>query len=204
MAYWVFYLIVIFAGLAMMVREGLWSNTLTLITIIVAGLVAFGFYSPLVVYLDESVTDGQHTYWLDFAVIWALYCVAYVILRTLTAAASKTRMRFKHPIDPVGGPLMGLIAAWVLASFALATLHVSPMPKDAFSGKLVSFGEVTTASPLFKPDAAWLRFLERMSKVNAISSSNTEEFIASNWVRIYSDRRAALEKSDRLWGVRRG
>jgi uncharacterized membrane protein required for colicin V production len=202
--YTAFYLIIIFAGLAMMVREGLWSNTLTLITMIVAGLVAFGFYQPLVVYLDESVTDGQHTYWLDFAVLWGLYFLTFAILRTMTATASKTRMRFKHPIDPVGGPLVGLVAAWVLAGFTLATLHVSPMPKDAFGGNLVSFGEVTTASPLFKPDAAWLRFVERMSKANAISSSNTEEFIASNWVNFYSKRREAFEKADRLWGVRRG
>ena len=38
----------------MMVREGLWSNTITLVNIIISGLVAFGFYSPLVVYLDEE------------------------------------------------------------------------------------------------------------------------------------------------------
>jgi hypothetical protein len=43
MAFWAFYLIVVFAGLAMMVREGLWSNTLSLFTIITAGLMAFGF-----------------------------------------------------------------------------------------------------------------------------------------------------------------
>lgn len=195
MAFWVFYGIVIFVGLAMTVREGLWSNTITLVSIIVAGLVAFGFYSPLVIYLNEELTDGQHTYWLDYAVIWALYCVTIIILRVMTAAASKTRMRFKHPIDPVGGPLVGLIAAWVLASFALATLHVSPMPKDAFGGKLATRGEVNAASLLTSPDAAWLRFVERMSKANGLASSNTEEFMASNWVGFYNERRAAFEKS---------
>ena len=71
-----------------------------------------------------KVTDGQHTYWLDFAVIWALYLRRrWSSAASLTGAASKTRMRFKHPIDPIGGPLVGLIAAWVLASFTLATLH---------------------------------------------------------------------------------
>src|SRR5262245_4026290 len=143
--YTAFYLIILFAGLAMMVREGLWSNTITLISIIVAGLIAFGFYSPIVVYLDEQMTDGQHTYWLDFAVIWALYAVTFVVLRVFTAAASKTRMRFKHPIDPVGGPLVAFIAAWVLAAFTLATLHVAPMPKDAFGGKLVTQSVVPVA-----------------------------------------------------------
>ena len=104
MSYWIIFGIVLFATVAMTVREGLWSNTLTLVNIIISGLVAFGFYAPLVVYLDESVTDGQHTYWLDFAVLWALFAVAMVVCRALTGAFSKTRMRFKYPIDDVGGP----------------------------------------------------------------------------------------------------
>jgi len=195
MVFTIFYLIVLFVGLAMTVREGLWSNTITLISIIVAGLVAFGFYSPLVVYVDEEMTDGQHTYWLDYAVIWALFSITIIVLRMMTAAASKTRMRFKHPIDPVGGPLVGFIAAWVLAAFALATLHVSPMPKEAFSGKLVKQSDISTAFGLTAPDAAWLRFMERMSATTGLGSSSTQDFSAANWVKFYSDRRAAFEKS---------
>jgi uncharacterized membrane protein required for colicin V production len=195
MVFWVFFCIVWFAALAMTVREGLWSNTITLITIIVAGLVAFGFYSRIVVYLDEDMTDGQHTYWLDYAVIWALFAATVIVLRAFMAAASKTRMRFKHPIDPVGGPLAGFIAALVLASFTVATLHVSPMGKDAFSGGLVKPQDVESASAIGQPDAAWLRFIERMAGVNAFGSAGTQDFKAKNWVQFYSDRRAALEKS---------
>jgi uncharacterized membrane protein required for colicin V production len=196
MFYWAFYLIVIFAGLAMMVREGLWSNTLTLITILFSGLVAFGFYSPIVIWLDE-MADGEHTYWLDFAVLWALYCITLIICRMLTAAASKTRMRFKHPIDPVGGPLVGLIAAWVLACFTLATFHASPMWKDAFSGKLVTTNDVETASAFTSPDAAWLRFVDRMNEAQALGThgNSTMDFDARRWVKDYSDRRAAFEKA---------
>src|SRR3954465_14456842 len=150
MVYWVIFCIVVFAGLAMTVREGVWSNTLTLISIIVSGLVAFGFYSPIVAYLDEEVTSGQHTYWLDFAVIWALYAVTMVILRSLLAAASKTKLRFKHPIDPVGGPIIGFLAAWVLAAFTLATLHTAPMPKNQFGGKLV-YTDADSASIITSP-----------------------------------------------------
>lgn len=195
MSFWIFYGIVLFVGLAMTVREGLWSNTITLVSIIVAGMVAFGFYSPLVVYVDEEMTDGQHTYWLDYAVVWALFCVAIVVLRVMGGAASKTRMRFKHPIDPVGGPLMGLIAAWVLATFALATLHVSPMGKDAFGGKLVTQSDVQNAFALTQPDAAWLRFVERMSATTGFGSGSTQDFSAPDWVKFYSDRRVAFEKS---------
>jgi uncharacterized membrane protein required for colicin V production len=203
MWFYIFYGIVIFAGLAMTVREGLWSNTLTLISIIISGLVAFGFYSPLVVYLDEEMTNGQHTYWLDFAIIWALYAVTMIIVRTLFASASKTRMRFKHPIDPVGGPIVGFLAAWVLAGFTLATFHTSPMPKDAFSGKLVSKDDVATASILTSPDAAWLRFFVDMTGKNAMgfldtSKSDSTKKALTGWVGTYEGHRKAFEGASGL------
>jgi hypothetical protein len=195
--FWAVYLIVLFAGWAMTVREGLWSNTLMLINVIVSGLVAFGFYSPLVAYLDEEATNGQHTYWLDFAIIWAIYSVTMIVMRTLMLACSKTRLRFKHPIDAVGGPLMGFIAAWVLAAFTIATLHTSPMPKDAFSGKLV-YSDADTASIFTSPDAAWLRFVERVNPASAFGSGSTDKFTAKGFVKIYTDRREKFDKADRL------
>jgi hypothetical protein len=164
--------------------------------------VAFGFYSPLVVYLDEEVTNGQHTYWLDFAIIWALFSAAMVICRSLTAAASKTRMRFKYPIDDIGGPLVGLITAVVLASYSLATFHASPMPKDAFGGKLV-YTDADSASVISQPDAVWLRFVEAMSQPAALGTSVKDSISAKSFVKIYSDRRAKFEKAPSLI-VKRG
>jgi hypothetical protein len=196
------YAIVVFAGLAMMVREGVWSNSLTLINIIVSGLVAFGLYSWIVTYLDEEATSGQHTYWLDFAIIWALYAATMVILRSLEAAASKTRLRFKHPIDSVGGPAIGLFAAWVLAGFTIATLHTSPMPKDAFGGSLI-YSDVDSASIIMSPDIAWLKFVERVSPAVALGSEKTDKFSAKGFVKIYTDRREKFDKADGLI-VKRG
>jgi uncharacterized membrane protein required for colicin V production len=200
--YWAIYGIVMFAAIAMMVREGLWTNTLTLLNIIISGLVAFGFYSPLVAYLDEEVTSGQHTYWLDFAVIWGLYGLTMLVLRSLMAAASKTRLRFRHPIDPVGGPIMGFIAAWVLAAFTLATLHTSPMPKNAFGGRLV-YTDADTASSITSPDAAWLRFIERVNPATALGAGSTDKFSAKGFVKIYTDRREKFDKAEGLI-VKRG
>lgn len=194
MVYWIIFAIAMFPGIAMTVREGIWSNAITLVNIIISGLVAFGFYSAIVVYLDEDVTSGQHTYWLDFAILWALFCATMVIARSLTGAFSKSRLRFKNPIDPVGGPIVGCIAAWVLATFTLATLHTSPMYKDAFSGKLV-YSDAKTASKITQPDAAWLRFFETMSQPDALGTNSTEHFRAQPFVVIYADHRDKFQRA---------
>jgi uncharacterized membrane protein required for colicin V production len=196
------YLIVLFAAWAMMVREGLWSNSIALVNILVSGLVAFGFYAPLTIYLDEYF-DGQYTYVLDFVVIWFLYAVTMVICRSVMGAASKTRMRFKHPIDPVGGPLVALVAAWVLASIVMASLHTSPMGKDAFGGALVKPADVASASAFTSPDAAWLRFFERISNAEALGSESTGKFTAQAWARIYEDHRTKFDAAPSV-KVRRG
>jgi uncharacterized membrane protein required for colicin V production len=196
------YAIVVFAAFAMMVREGLWSNAIALVNILTAGLVAFGFYSPLTIWLDEYF-DGELTYVLDFVVIWGLFAVAMVIFRGLTGAASRTRLRFKNPIDPIGGPLVGFLAAWVLASFVMATLHTSPMSKDAFGGRLVASTEVASASAFTSPDAAWLRFVESMSAPEALGSAQTTQFKAQPWVRFYEDHRTKYGNSPSV-KVRRG
>lgn len=196
--YIAFYLLVVFAGTAMMVQQGLWSNAISLVNIIISGLVAFTFYQPLAIYVDEML-DGEYTYLLDFVMIWALFVVTMVVTRAITGFASATRMRFKHPIDPIGGPLLGLIGAWVLAGIVLASLHTSPMPKTAFGGSLIySDSDVASKSGLMNPDLAWLRFVESMAKPDAFGI-NGRSFSAAAFVKIYADHRESFEKANAPW-----
>jgi len=197
--FWAIYLVTFFAGWAMMVREGLWSNAISLVNILVSGLVAFAFYSPLAIYLDEML-DGQYTYLLDFVCIWLLFVVTMVICRGATALASRTRMRFKNPIDPVGGPLVGLIAAWALSAFVMATLHTAPMGKGAFGGGLVhSESDVETISSLFAPDLGWLRFVEKVTRSDAFGYSGRKGFLAGPFVKIYADHREKYDQAKPPW-----
>jgi uncharacterized membrane protein required for colicin V production len=202
------YLIVWFAATAMLVREGLWSNTISLISILVCGLFAFGMYSPLAIYLDEQLS-GQYTYLLDFACLWILFIVSMIVCRVLTGLASTTRMRFKYPIDSVGSPLSAIVAAWVLATFTMATLHTVPMPKDAFGGALVySDNEVESKSALLAPDLGWLRFVQSVSGGDSLGSGERNSFSAKAFVKIYADHREKFGKQYSQQGggmaVRRG
>ena len=194
---WLFYLIavpVFFATLAMMVREGLWSNTVTLICIVLSGLAAFGLYQPLTVWVDEK-TDGEYTYLLDIVCLWAVYVVAMILLSALAATLSKTRMRFKNPIDPIGGPIVAVIAGWVLMSLVLASFHTAPLGKETMGGALVhTTSDIDTTSSLSAPDLWWLRFVERAMSPDVLGSGN--EFSAAGFVAIYADHREKFDKTE--------
>lgn len=206
--FWAIYGVVFFAGLAMMVREGLWSNTISLFNIIISGLVAFGYYAPLTSWLDGQL-GGGFTYVLDFVVVWALFVVTTLLCRTMTKVASKTRMRFKHPIDPVGGPIIALVAAWVLSSFTMATLIMAPMPVNGFGNRIEKVEELmggaggssdsSLTTPLVAPDVAWLSFVERMSNSQSFGPGGGRAFGNKAYVTIYHQHREKLEKAKAPW-----
>jgi hypothetical protein len=193
--YSLLFVLVLFAGLAMTVREGLWSNALTLFNILISGLVAFGLYSPITVWLDVQL-DGAFTYAIDYVVVWALFVVTMVILRIVTRAASATRMRFRHPIDSVGGPLVGLIAAWTLTGFVTATLHMAPVSKEALGGAMVYASSADLEKPpLMSPHLGWLRLVQRLSRSASLGTSGTDKFTVAEFVTTYTDHRAKFEKA---------
>jgi len=207
--FWAIYGVVFFAGFAMMVREGLWSNTISFCNIIISGLVAFSFYSPVTGWLDEQLS-GTFTYVLDFVVVWGLFVVTMMLCRAVTRAASKTRMRFKHPIDPVGGPIIALFAAWVLSAFTTATLFMAPMPRDAFGNRFAALEEIrnqargsSTAAltlPFMAPDITWLVFVQNSARPMAYGpGGNARPFLAETYLVTYYRHREKLESADAKW-----
>ena len=134
----------------------------------------------------------------------SVYSIAMVVCRTLTAAVSKTRMRFKHPIDPVGGPIVGLIAAWVLTAFTMATLHTAPLGKDVLGGSLVrNDSDIANASSITSPDLGWLRFFARVTGSNDLGFGKSDDAdrvtrSVRAFVRTYEDHRAEFDNADKL------
>ena len=185
-----------FAGLAMMVREGLWSNTLTLINIIISGLVAFGFYSPLVD-LSRRRSDQRPAHLLARFRRHLGVCLRddghlpHTHRPRLRKRECDSSTRSIH----VGGPLVGFIAAWVLAAFTLATLHTSPMPKDAF-GDWLNHPRCRLRIAVISPRrglAAIRR--EHVADRRPSVPQATEDFSAKAFVNIYGDHREEFEKA---------
>lgn len=157
--------VIFFATLAMMVQQGIWSNLISVMAIVIGGLAAFGLHQPLVILLDEKL-EGSYTYILDFPVLWLLFAAVTGVIKELAGRLSKNRVNFPEQVDNYGGAGVGLIGAYVMTGFAMATFHAAPLSYDAFSshyeygttpGKAES--KLSEAST-FSPDAAWLRLTE--------------------------------------------
>ena len=118
---------VFFAGVAMTVNEGLWSNTVSLICVVLGGLMAVTAGVPLGNWgLEQSGRDAAFTWYFSFAGIWGVFALTVTLLRVAADKCSRVRMRFIPLVDKIAGPLMGLFVAVMFASFAAFTMIECP------------------------------------------------------------------------------
>ncbi len=155
------------ATVAMMIGEGFWSNTLTLVNIVIAGLFAFGLYGPIVVWIDD-MTDGEWTYGLDFVCLWLLFFLIAGLMRLVTDMLSRVRLRFRAPVEWAGGILTAVLTGWILMGFVGASMHTAPLAKDFLNGAIL-VEEDSWDSPL-RADLQWLKFVGRQFTTTSFSS----------------------------------
>ncbi|MBN1852613.1 MAG: CvpA family protein [Pirellulales bacterium] len=155
----------------MMIREGLWSNTITLFNILFSGLLAFTLYGPVAIWLDELL-NGQYTYLIDFLTIWMVFSICMILLRLCTDFLSRIRVRFKKPIEAAGGPIVSLVAAWIMVGIVSASMHTAPLPKGLLGEAIVVENESDVEWALTKPHIHWLRFIGSSISLSGQLSSN--------------------------------
>lgn len=122
-----------FAGVAMTINEGLWSNTIALLCILISGCASVAAGVPLgVMILDQIGLDAANAWYCVFAGIWGVFVLSLLVLRIVTDRASQVRVRFLPIVDKIGGILMGLFVATMLTSFAASTLLAAPIKAGAW------------------------------------------------------------------------
>lgn len=117
-----------FAGVAMTVNEGLWSNTVSLLCVMISGIAGALAGVPIgVMIIEQGDFDEQYAWHCIFVGVWGVFVVSLLIVRIITDRISSVRVRFLPVIDKIGGILMGLFVAVMLASFAAFTLLYIPV-----------------------------------------------------------------------------
>ena len=117
-----------FAGVAMTVGEGLWSNAINLFAVMLAGLSGVAFGYPLGDWaIVEFEKDASFLWYFRFAGVWLVFFVTMMVFRLVAERASKVRMRFLPQLEMIAGPLMGMFVALMFTSVFAWTLLKLPI-----------------------------------------------------------------------------
>jgi hypothetical protein len=187
---------ILFAIFALLYLESFWSNTITLINVTLAALLSLNSFEWAADTI-EGLGDWFKTctYLWDYLMLWLLFCIYFGILRAATDFASRTRVKFRPPLEIPGRMIMALAVGMMMVSFILVGFHVSPLPATPFGG---SFATTPTAGTFLflKPDHSLLGFMNKVSR-GALAGSN-EFDPRSEFILKYHQRRADLEQTDGL------
>jgi len=137
---------VFIAVLAALWREGLWASLVMLFNVLFAATAAT-MLLPVVVPLVEPRL-ASYTYLVDALVLWGLFILLLAVSREVSDRVSKTRVRFRKPVEMFGTPLVAALAAWATLAFTAATLHTAPVPRNVVPQSGMFFG--------LAPDRGWL------------------------------------------------
>ncbi len=185
-------LIVVFV-IAFTYRDGLWNNTLRVVNIIFAILVAINFWEPLAGFLENMYVGA--TYFWDFLALWALFYLSFVLLTLATVAISRVKLRFKMVMDRAGAIAAAVLAGWLLMSFAVVTLHTAPLAERFFYGGFDPDSRLVFGTA---PDRVLLtlcKYLSRGPLARSTGEGQVNEFDPnSEFIRKYASRRRAYEE----------
>jgi hypothetical protein len=189
--------VILFACVAMLYNEGIWSNALRLINVIMAALLATNFFEPVARWLDDMVPSC--TYVWDFLSLWVLFAVFVTVFRLLTDQISQVKVRFLGIVDQIGGAFLAVWIAWVMVCFTTMTLHTAPLSRNFLFG---GFNAEERMFMGFAPDRQWLGFMQKMSMGTFSSSARAgepdEKYVfdpRSVFVINYSTRRQKLQEN---------
>jgi hypothetical protein len=149
-------------------REGFYSAATILFASLIAGLVAFGFYEPLV------ETIGDLGGFEDAICLTGLFCVTLGILRYASISLVPHEVQTHPHLHQLGGGALGLVTGYLAAGFLLCVWQTLPWHPN-FMG--FEPGSARRAMP---PDQNWLRLVRQANRGLAGSDARafTEQFEA--------------------------
>lgn len=151
--------LVLFACVAMLYTDGMWSNAIRLINVITAALLAMNFFEPFADYLEQ--TAPSYSYFWDFIALWALFGVFSLIFRQLTDRLSRVKVKFLKVADQIGSGVLSIWIGWVMVCFLMVTLHTAPLAKNCL---FESFQPEQQMFLGFAPDRLLLGFMQKLSQ----------------------------------------
>ena len=184
-------LVVFLAVTALLARDGLWSGLVMLPSVLLAASLATAWFETLAAVLEKILPS--YTYLLDFLSIWTIFCVVLLVLREVTDRVSRTRVKYRRPLEMVGSVLVAAVVGWVMVAFTAASLHTAAVPRDLV--------QPTPDSRMFfglSPDRKWLSWVRNASRSGPFSNVAHAFDKDADFILRYANRRQKLEAEKSL------
>jgi len=189
--------VILFVCVAMLVREGLWSNALTLVNVLVAGLLATTQWEALADWIDDQMPSG--TYLWDFVSLWTIFCLSFLIMRAITDLISRVRVRFKLPLDWAGGIVFAVLVGWAMVCFTSTTLHTAPLAEHFMAGQFYDTPDDRIFLGMFAPDREWIGWVGSVSAGTFHIEGSDDAFpTVEAFITRYAQRRRQYEQINTL------
>jgi len=184
-------LVVFLAVTALLARDGLWSGLVMLPSVLLAASLATAWFETLAAVLEKILPS--YTYLLDFLSIWTIFCLVLLVLREVTDRVSRTRVKYRRPLEMVGSVLVAAVVGWVMVAFTAASLHTAAVPRDLV--------QPTPDSRMFfglSPDRKWLSWVRNASRSGPFSNVAHAFDKDADFILRYANRRQKLEAEKSL------
>jgi len=189
--------LVLFGCVGFLYREGVWGNSVRLINLVTAGLLAMNFFEPAASWLTGMMPS--FTIFWDFLAIWFIFALSLSLMHEITDRICPVKVRFLKVVDQVGGPILAIVIGWVMVGFTLTALHVAPLGKTFLFGSFESRGDMFLG--MMAPDRQWLAFTRYVS-AGTYSRSDAVLFDPqAKFPDKQAERRAKVETYIRLSGA---
>jgi hypothetical protein len=188
--------LVLFACVAMLYNDGMWSNAIRLVNVITAALLAMNYFEPLANWLEQQ--QPAYTYFWDFLSLWGLFIVFSIIFRLITDRLSKVKVKFLKIADRIGSGILSLWIGWIMLCFTMVSLHTAPLARNCLGGSFMPEEKMVMD---LAPDRQWLGFTQKMSLETYARSVNEADWKAEKtifdpqgiFLLKYATKRANLE-----------
>jgi len=172
-------------------KEGLWGAAIMLLNTLLAATLATAWYEWVVALLKPRLPS--YDYLLDFAVLWGLFSLLLLVFREIADRMTRTKVRFRRPVEMFGAPVVAAIAAWVTVCFTAASLHTAAVPRD-----LVQPTPETTMFFGLEPDRRWLEWVRGSTLRGPFAVAGRAFDPDADFILRYATRRHTLEAQREL------
>ncbi|MEI6657340.1 MAG: hypothetical protein WCO76_02260 [Planctomycetota bacterium] len=173
-------------------REGLWSSAVMLLNTLAAATFATAWYETVVAFLLKRGMSS-YDYLLDFICIWGLFAILLLALREISDRVSRTKVRFRKPVEMFGCPIVAAATAWIVVCFTAATLHTAAVPRDLI--------QATPEARMFfglSPDRRWLQWVRGSTLHGPFGRPDHAFDEQADFIVRYATRRKQLEAQPEL------